>query len=59
MSSFHSSGRSAMKFSTTTTETPRDPDSPLNGEFATTGGSSIDLGDLQGKDVVLWFWAPW
>jgi len=43
----------------TTTETPRDPDSPLNGEFATIGGSSIDLGDLQGKDVVLWFWAPW
>lgn len=25
----------------------------------TVGGGQIDLGDLQGQDVVLWFWAPW
>ena len=36
-----------------------DPTNPLYGEFATLGGESIDLGDLQGTDVVLWFWAPW
>ena len=31
----------------------------LDGEFATLAGSSIDLGSLEGQDVVLWFWAPW
>ena len=36
-----------------------DPDSPLNGEFTTVGGQSIELASLQGQDVVLWFWAPW
>lgn len=25
----------------------------------TVGGGQIDLGDLQGQDIVLWFWAPW
>ena len=25
----------------------------------TVGGGQIDLGDLDGQDVVLWFWAPW
>lgn len=33
--------------------------SALDGEFATLGGGSIDLAELQGEDVVLWFWAPW
>ena len=23
------------------------------------GGGQIDLGDLAGQDIVLWFWAPW
>jgi hypothetical protein len=23
------------------------------------GGPQIDLGALEGTDVVLWFWAPW
>jgi len=32
---------------------------PLSGEFPTVSGSTIDLETLQGKDVVLWFWAPW
>ena len=32
---------------------------PLVDEFATLDGTTIDLATLQGKDVVLWFWAPW
>jgi hypothetical protein len=31
----------------------------LTGSFTTIGGGQIDLGSLQGQDVVLWFWAPW
>jgi len=31
----------------------------LEGEFATLDGTSVDLAELQGQDVVLWFWAPW
>ncbi len=27
--------------------------------LATISGDQIDFGALQGKDVVLWFWAPW
>ena len=23
------------------------------------GGGQLDGGDLEGRDVVLWFWAPW
>ena len=23
------------------------------------GGGQLDGGDLAGRDVVLWFWAPW
>ena len=56
----------AAPATTTTTEAAAepleqviDPSSPLNGTFATVGGESIDLGSLQGQDVVLWFWAPW
>ncbi|MEO0494908.1 MAG: hypothetical protein AAF081_15990 [Actinomycetota bacterium] len=25
----------------------------------TVGGGLIDANDLQGQDVILWFWAPW
>lgn len=35
------------------------PAALLSGEFATLGGTSIDLGSLEGKDAVFWFWAPW
>ena len=31
----------------------------LDGSFSTISGDAIELGDLQGDDVVLWFWAPW
>lgn len=33
--------------------------SPLRGEFATLSGDTVDLAELRGQDVVLWFWAPW
>ncbi|MEM9565477.1 MAG: hypothetical protein AAGA93_22835 [Actinomycetota bacterium] len=36
-----------------------DGESALSGTFETLDGTSIDLGDLAGQDVVLWFWAPW
>ncbi len=26
---------------------------------ATVGGGQLDWNSLQGRDVVLWFWAPW
>ncbi|MFT5203551.1 MAG: hypothetical protein ACI9C1_002951 [Candidatus Aldehydirespiratoraceae bacterium] len=25
----------------------------------TYGGGTIDAGDYEGQDLVLWFWAPW
>lgn len=33
--------------------------SGLSGEFTTIDGGSINLADFEGRDVVLWFWAPW
>ena len=51
------------------TATPLPPTTPtpvppllvpeLTGGFSTIGGGGIDLGSLQGQDVILWFWAPW
>jgi len=32
---------------------------PVSGEYALVDGSQIELGDLEGQDLVLWFWAPW
>lgn len=29
----------------------------LAGELV--GGGQIDANDLEGRDLVLWFWAPW
>jgi len=26
---------------------------------STVAGGQLDLGSLQGQDIVLWFWAPW
>ena len=25
----------------------------------TVGGAQLDTNDLEGQDVVVWFWAPW
>ena len=47
------------------TKAPADPDAPrldadvLQGQAATIDGTSFDLGSLAGKDLVVWFWAPW
>lgn len=47
------------------TKAPADPDAPrldadvLQGQAATIEGTSFDLGSLAGKDLVVWFWAPW
>lgn len=49
----------------TTTKAPADPKAPrldpavLQGQAATIDGTSFDLGSLAGKDLVVWFWAPW
>lgn len=43
-------------------EVVAEPDAPpalLSGTFETLDGDTIDLGSLEGQDVVLWFWAPW
>ena len=38
---------------------------PVNTEWPhdfvedTIGGGFIDANDLEGQDVILWFWAPW
>lgn len=42
-----------------TASLPSDTQSALEGEFAALDGSSVDLAELRGQDVVLWFWAPW
>lgn len=31
----------------------------LNWSVDRLGGGQIEGGDLAGRDVVLWFWAPW
>ena len=31
----------------------------LDWSVAQLGGGQIEGGDLVGRDVVLWFWAPW
>lgn len=47
------------------TKAPADPNAPrldadvLQGQAATIEGTSLDLGSLAGKDLVVWFWAPW
>ncbi len=47
------------------TKAPADPGAPrldadaLQGQAATIEGTSFDLGSLAGKDLVVWFWAPW
>ena len=35
------------------------PASAFDGEFTSLAGNSVDLGSLEGQDVVLWLWAPW
>jgi hypothetical protein len=36
-----------------------DTASILTGSAVTVAGAGYDLGSLQGKDLVVWFWAPW
>jgi len=31
----------------------------LDGTAVTVDGAAYDLNSLQGKDLVVWFWAPW
>ncbi len=42
-----------------TANPPETESSGLNGEFEALDGTTIDLAEFQGQDVVLWFWAPW
>lgn len=37
---------------------PADGDAPF-GTVTAVGGGQIDGGDLVGRDLALWFWAPW
>jgi hypothetical protein len=32
---------------------------PLDFTAPTVDGGQLDASSLQGRDVVLWFWAPW
>ena len=36
-----------------------EPASELFGTFTAIDNTQLDLADLEGQDVVLWFWAPW
>ncbi len=43
-----------------TSTAPEIPAEPVFvGEFETLAGETFELGSLEGRDVVLWFWAPW
>lgn len=50
---------------TTGTQTPNSVTSPSGGakilsfEAPKLGGGQVDGDDLRGKDVAIWFWAPW
>lgn len=56
---------SAAAGGSTAPKAPADPNAPrldaavLQGQAATLDGTSFDLGALAGKDLVVWFWAPW
>lgn len=56
---------SAAAGGTSATKAPADPNAPrldadaLQGQAAAIDGTSFDLGSLAGKDLVVWFWAPW
>ena len=36
-----------------------DAEWPHNFVEETIGGGLVDLNNLEGQDVILWFWAPW
>lgn len=38
---------------------PDDPNSPLAFTAVDLAGAEVNLADLAGQPVVLWFWAPW
>ncbi len=42
-----------------TAETGADPAFGTNATWATVGGGTLESSDLDGKEVVAWFWAPW
>lgn len=41
--------------------TPADvlPPETFEGQATTVSGEPFELGSLAGKDLILWFWAPW
>jgi hypothetical protein len=43
----------------TPADAPRLDPATLEGEAVTVSGEPYDLGALAGKDLVIWFWAPW
>lgn len=42
-------------------DTPVQPAAAQPARFVaeTSAGGQLDLGELAGQDVLLWFWAPW
>ncbi len=40
-------------------DVPGEAGAPLDFTVATADGGQLDFGTLEGRDVVLWFWAPW
>ncbi len=47
-----------------TADSDADSDAPvenslLSGTVSTVTGSQVDLAGFEGKDVLLWVWAPW
>jgi len=44
---------------TTTTAASDGASAEMEGSFTTVSGGQLELGDLEGQDTVLWFWAPW
>lgn len=43
----------------TSATTSAEPESPFAVEAATVAGGAVDGETLRGRDVILWFWAPW
>lgn len=49
----------AATTSAATSESPTENGVTSAETVATVSGGQLDLGDLEGKDTLLWFWAPW
>jgi hypothetical protein len=50
---------SASEEAATTTEAPAGTPVPVLDPARTVDGAQLDWNSLEGKDVVVWFWAPW